>query len=385
MFVELNINRLRFLLALYGMKEDELLNVLNEGLKRKYLSEQVFSDIIDLRVLKKIDKVFNKGLNYYVDPAPIQAGDGMSVFFRKKSLGDMLNFTSKKVVNDYESLKNYLTSLNKLSNIKTEVTLPHCTQRTSPRVAASMVRELIYPRKEAKTPRDFLKALIYGLSESGVLVFEYLEAPNKKEKANIDGFFLKPNFIVLKRYSYYKREIFTLLHEVGHCVLDVEEVESSNAQQMDYTTMSKTERWCNDFAFYFLVGKYADEFIGIDKADGTNDYQFPLFEKISRECHISRRALFTRLYYYGKMCQPDYENVLQDLDEQFSQWLEKKKVLVTPSEDGFKKKIPTPKPIYSPMFLSTLSIALNDGVVRPADLYRMNIPSKVVEGLGQWL
>ena len=385
MVVGFNINRLRFLLALYGMKEGDLLTILNDGLKRKYTCEQVFTHEIDLKVLKKIDKVFNKGLNYYVDPAPIQVGESMSVFFRKKNLGEMLNFTSKKVVNDFESLKNYLASLDKLSNVRTEVTLPHCTQRTSPRVAAARVRELIYPEKEAKTPRDFLKGLIYTLSKCGVLVFEYLEAPNKKEKANIDGFFLKPNFIVLKRHSYFKREIFTLLHEVGHCVLDVEEVESLNSQQMDYTTMSKTERWCNDFAFYFLVGKYADEFMGIDKADGTNDYQFPLFEKISQECHISRRALFTRLFYDGKMSQPDYENVLRDLDEQFSQWLEKKKVLGASSEEGFKKRISAPKPIYSPMFLSTLSVALNDGVVRPAELYRMNIPSKVVEGLRQWL
>ncbi len=361
------------------------MNVISDGLKRKFTHEQVFSDEVDLRVLKKIDKVFNKGLNYYVDPAPIQAVEGMSVFFRKKNLGETLNFTSKKVVNDYETLKNYLSSLDRLSNVKTEVTLPHCTQRTDPRIAALRVRKLIYLEKEVKTPRDFLKSLIYRLSESGVLVFEYLEAPNKKEKANIDGFFLKPNFIVLKRYSYYKREIFTLMHEIGHCVLDVEEVESLDSQQMNYTTMSKTERWCNDFAFYFLVGNYADEFLKIGSADGTNDYQFPLFEKISNECHISKRALFTRLYYNGKMSQADYENVLRDLDERYSQWHEKQKASESTSEDGFNKRMAAPKPIYSPMFLSTLAVALNDGMVRPSELYRMNIPSKVVEGLGGWL
>ncbi len=116
------------------------MTVISDGLKRKFTREQVFSDEVDLRVLKKIDKVFNKGLNYYVDPAPIQTAEGMSVFFRKKSLGETLNFTSKKVVNDYETLKNYLSSLDRLSNVKTEVALPHCTRRTDPRTAVSIRR-----------------------------------------------------------------------------------------------------------------------------------------------------------------------------------------------------------------------------------------------------
>lgn len=183
----------------------------------------------------------------------------------------------------------------------------------------------------------------------------------------------------------FSKVFFTLLHEVGHCVLNVEEVESLNSQPVDYTTMSKTERWCNDFAFYFLVGNYADDFQKIERADGTNDYQFPLFERISKKCHISRRALFTRLYYNGRMSQADYENVLRDLDEQYSQRFEKNKESQAPTEDGFKKRMTAPKPIYSPMFLSTLAVALNDGVVRPSELYRMNIPSKLVEGLGGWL
>jgi hypothetical protein len=164
-----------------------------------------------VKVIKKIDTLlFNKGLAFYVDPSPIHVSSGMSVFFRKKSFNDELNFTSKKVVNDYESLKNYLASLDHLSNIKTELKIPHCTMRTQARVAAQKVREMIYPSKKINKDRDFLKELINNLADAGIIVFEYIEAANKKEKANIDGFFLRPNFIVLKRYSYYKRDILTI-------------------------------------------------------------------------------------------------------------------------------------------------------------------------------
>lgn len=384
MNVELNISRLRYLLSLYGMRDADLLDVINSGLKRKYSHEQIFSEQIDLKILKKIDNLlFNKGLSFYVDPSPIVATDSMSVFFRKKTFNEELNFTSKKVVNDYESLKNYLASLDVLSNVKTEIGIPHCTQRTDPRSAAKKIREIIYPKGNCNTARNFLKALITNLAEAGILVFEYLEAPRKKEKANIDGFFLKPNFIVLKRYSYYKREIFTLLHELGHCVLDNEEVESLDVTSLDYNTMSSIERWCNDFAYFFLIGEYADQVSEIVVADGTNDYQFPLFDEISTKCFISRRALFTRLLYSGRISQKDYGKVIEDLNEQYAN-LNAQKKTEQAGNDGFKRHPSAPQPIYSPKFLSTLSIALHDGTVRPAELYRMKIPTKVVEGLRFW-
>lgn len=65
------------------MEDDDLLYVINKGLRRKYSHEHVFSEQIDLKILKKIDKqLFNKGLAFYMDPAPIVATESMSVFFQ---------------------------------------------------------------------------------------------------------------------------------------------------------------------------------------------------------------------------------------------------------------------------------------------------------------
>ena len=170
MNVELNIDRLRYLLSLYGMKEDDLLDVLNKDRKRKITAKQVFTGSIEFSLLKKIDELFGKGFPFYVDPTPIEASANMSVFFRKKTFSEQLNFTAKKVVNDFESLKNYLASLDSLSGVSTKVNIPHCTQRTHPRVAALRLRSLIYPNRQIKENDDkgFLKALISNLADVGV-------------------------------------------------------------------------------------------------------------------------------------------------------------------------------------------------------------------------
>ena len=66
------------------------------------------------------------------------------------------------------------------------------------------------------------------MATKNIMVFEFIETWNKKEKANIDGFYLKPNLIVLKRHQSFSREIFTLAHELGHYLLDEEEIEEIN-------------------------------------------------------------------------------------------------------------------------------------------------------------
>ena len=384
MIVEQNIARLRYLLSLFKMREDDLLSEINEGRKHLIRKDQVFSLQIDVKILKKIDTIFEKGLPFYLDPTPLQPTGSMSVFFRKQSFSCPLNFTAKKLVDDYEGLKNYLSSLDILSEIETIPTIKHCTTATNPRNAAERVRQLIYPKRKCSKSRDFLKNLINNLADQGILVVEFIEAPNKKDKANIDGFFLGPNFIVLKRQSYYKREIFTLLHELGHYLLNNEDIESQDVANMNYASLSAIERWCNDFAYYFLVGEQYEIMDKIQFADGTNDYCHPIIEQIANTSFISRRALFTRLLYSKRISQPDYENVVRDLEEQYEK-IKLQRAAALVDADGRKKKISAPQPIYSPMFIRTLSVAYSEGNLRACDLTRMKIPAKVVEGLTSWL
>ena len=66
---EFNIERLDYLLMLYGMSKEQLLSYLNEGRKRAFTLEDVSGDEIKVSLLKKIDDIFKSCLLYTSDAA----------------------------------------------------------------------------------------------------------------------------------------------------------------------------------------------------------------------------------------------------------------------------------------------------------------------------
>ena len=101
-----------------------------------------------------------------------------------------------------------------------------------------------------KEKREYLKGFINKLGEYNVLVLEFVDTFNKKEKANIDGFYISPNAIVLKRnQEAFSREIFTLCHELGHYLLDKEDVDELDFSKFveQFSNPSDIEEWCNGF------------------------------------------------------------------------------------------------------------------------------------------
>ena len=137
--------------------------------------------------------------------------------------------------------------------------IPRHHVREKPEKVAQKVREKFYPKEKCNSDRDFLKALINKLGEQNIIVFEFVENWNLKHKSSIDGFFIAPNIISIKRQQdSLKREIFTLVHELGHYLLNQEELDQPVVGQH---SESKNETWCNSFAFDFLVGPYKSQLL----------------------------------------------------------------------------------------------------------------------------
>ena len=228
-----------------------------------------------------------------------------------------MNIGTKKIVNQFEEFKISLSAISKLAEINMERILPLFTLNHDPKIVAKQIRKELYPDFNP-IPKEFLRSLISTFAEHNILVFEFVETWNKKEKVNVDGFFLTPNVIVLKRQqTSFRREIFTLIHELGHYLLNEEEIEQLEISNFGNNKLSSIERWCNDFAYFFLAGEFDKVFENIEKADDINDYHHELIENISKQTHLSPIALFTKLLYQKKISQDNYNLVKADFDEKF--------------------------------------------------------------------
>ena len=352
------------MLNLHNLSAEELSIKISKGLKYPISEKDIFSAAIKISHLKKIDKFFNKGLHYYLDPKEPETSKEASVFFRKNKFNSELNIGARKIVNEFEEFKISLSAISKLSDLNTTRVFPIYNISDNPKNVAKEIRSYLYP-KFTTDLREFLKLLISKFAEYNVLVFEFVETWNKKDKANIDGFFLNPNVIVLKRQqNSFRREIFTLVHELGHFLINEEEIEKLDYQQFGRTDLSSIEKWCNDFAYHFLVGDLTEMIKNINSANASNDYHHELIYQISRQTNLSRIALFTRLLYEKKISTSNYTKIKNDFEQRFKTKADKERELrELEKQKGIKQGGSVPQPIKSPLLISTIQTAFFEGVI----------------------
>lgn len=387
--VEQNPNRLLHLLSLFQMTKEDLLSRISIGLKKALTEKDVFGEQIKLSTLKKIDAIFNKGLSYYIDPSNPTKTKGESIFFRKNSFNADLSLGAKQIVNKYEEEKIRYSAIIKGANFKIRRLLSVYAVSDDAKYVANTLRERLYP-DFLPNKRDFLKSFIGKLADHNILVYEFVESFNRKEKANIDGFYLAPNVIVLKRaQKYFSREIFTLAHELGHYLLNEEDIDDNVYDETSVKThynSNEVEAWCNDFAYYFLAGGYDDDLMSISIADADNDYYSNQIRTISEKTHLSSISLYTRLLLNDKISYTNYLIVKEDILSQIKEREEKLKEereldrqkLLAKGEKIYAQQ---PKPIISPLLLDTMRAALDVGFINEYEFCRrLNIkPDKIEE------
>nr|WP_243464479.1 hypothetical protein [Riemerella anatipestifer] len=188
MKVEQNIKRLDYLLSLFNMTIDELLMSISDGLKKPITREEILTENIKISHLKRIDRVFNKGLHFYLDPKSPEISKDASIFFRKSKFDADLNIGAKKIVNQFEEFKISLSAISKLAEINTDRVLPVFKTSESPKKTALEIRKILYPEFQQNL-REFLKSLISKFAEKNILVFEFIETWNKKKKQTLMVFF----------------------------------------------------------------------------------------------------------------------------------------------------------------------------------------------------
>lgn len=339
---------------MFDFSEDFLLDYLNESRKKFKLNrDDVFGGRLKLSILKKIDLLFKAGLEFYLDPSPILDKQSRSVFFRKSGLNVDLSLGAKQRVFEGEQLYATLRGLEHLTGQSTERTLPIFSIKDDPIGVALDVATIVAPPevKPSNTKRDVLKIFVNRLGEAGIYVHEFIDQKNKIEKANIDGAFIAPNFIIIKRESdtqLISREIFTLAHEFGHYLLneeEAEEVDQSDVLKED--ERNDVERWCDMFAFHYLLGSHFDDFMSLQPLTADNDFQNKLIDDIYNRTGLSKRALFYNLHLQGKLSRLKYTTIKESLNEILEMRRQKAALELEQEKASGQKIIRIPKRIYS--------------------------------------
>ncbi len=366
-FVSINKERIKYLLSLYKMTEEEFMHIATKGLTKPFVWEDVYRDRIPLNILKRVDRVFQKGLFYYADPATPEKKKSVSVFFRKTTFGTELNLGSRQRVREFEDLKTRLNTISKLSDVTLKRKLPITKLSANPREVAFSLREQVLPAF-TDNKRDFLKNFINKLGDQNVFVFEFVDVKNKKEKANIDGFYLSPNAIVLRRMQEsFSREIFTLAHELGHYLLNQEEIEEVDVTKLSCqdVPISAVEKWCNTFVYFLLLGKEKAELLDkITMFNTQNDYGHDLVKQISKETNLSRLAIFTNLLIQNKLSYTSYLNIKEEMEEKWQQRLQRKAFQKEQDKaNGIEVQGRNPQPIRAEIIKDVFSVALSSGVI----------------------
>ena len=389
MTFKINPKRLRYILDLYDLSDEEFLIKLKGDRKTDVLSiedlERIFQGKreVNIPLLKKIDKIFEKGITWYISQRDLPEKKNISIFFRKEKFNSELNLESRKIVNNYEELKFRIQTLCRYVNVDLEKKVRKYNLSEKPKDVAEEMRKKFLEIEndlinngiigKPKNERDYLKNLIRIIEEFNIFVFEFVD--NKRldyKKASFDGFYIAPNIIVIRRrQEYLRREIFTLLHEFAHLLINKEEIDENVSEYL--IDLNKVERWCSSFSFDFLIGEYSSYIEKVGKAKNENNYLRYEVDHIYKNTYLSSLAIYTNLLLNNKISFDSYTNIkdnikinvankLQRRREQLQREKERKK------EIGEKVFAQLPKPIESNLFKQIVLLNYFDRHINEIDL-----------------
>lgn len=398
---KINPKRWRYVLELYGFSDEAFLSLLNQNKKRKILTFEEYNQIIEqkkdinIALLKKFDKIFEQGLTWYISKRELPEKRNSSIFFRKDSFNSDLNFESKKLIESYEELKFETQILCKQIGFQSKKILDEFSISNDPKNIAKKIRErfddveknLIEKKviKKASNDRDYLQNLIRIIEQFNVFVFEFIDRKRKSE-ISFSGFFMLPNIIVIRRQQkYLRREIFTLLHEFAHYLLNMEEIDD-NIESNTFENQSKVEKWCNNFTYEFLVRGFEQDFSKLKYASVENDFYKDEINHLIANTFLSEFAVYTRLKIENKISKIDYDEIKEDIIKNIRRKDEEQKIIMARKKEkakelGKKFIMRGPKEIRSNLFEEIVKINYFEGNIKENKLreYLKIKPNKSIE------
>ena len=176
---------------------------------------------------------------------------------------------------------------------------------TSPKEVASKLRDEFGIKEElqrkTKDSYKFFKILREKLEKEKIFNFQF-SMPLEDAR----GFTLSdelPRVVVVNSKDIIEARIFTLIHELGHALLEDTEISIPN-----FVDLNKHEKWCNEFASSFLLPQEMAKIIF--KENDKNLVEYNTLKALSRKYKVSKSMLLYNMVKLKFITHLDYEEIL---------------------------------------------------------------------------
>ena len=344
--MHINTQRLGYIMKLYSLSKEDLCALLNAGLdvENQLTVDEFFAGQLNRAQRNRLVEVSGKRLGFWMNAFSADRRGYDSILYRKHRFNCELTHQDRLlVVREEDHAKELSWACDDLS-IRLKRTLPRFNAKQKAAAAAYKVRALLELEAEYASPRKFLEDLARRLAERNIVVNEHIDGKGKP--TNLAGFFIKKHTIVFKRHWRRSRELFTLAHELGHYMLEDEDIDAVSL----HGNLKGEERWCNDFAFHLILGPER-----VQKLDAFTDKQMHdalgVVSEFADRHHISSLALYYYFRRAGRISLAEYK--------------EKEQLIKRKSRRG---KISATPPLLSSLERGILIAAFNEDFLEGHDL-----------------
>ncbi len=235
--------------------------------------------------------------------------------FRTYNNTDQKSYDTLLMIKRITFLQDVVYNLYNNLNLRKEANIERYSIKTNPKEIAENERKKFFDldnQLQSKTKYDVLRKFRTQVEDNNILVMQF-PFEDIRGLSLIDK---NPYIIVLNSRDDPTSRIFTLFHEYAHILLGINELDEDS----NYSSSDKIEKWCNNFASYFLISddriqQYVDKFYNIDK----------IVTSISNRYKLSYSMIFYRLYKL---------NYIQSYETEYDKFIKKKEQIKNTTSSG---------------------------------------------------
>lgn len=310
--VNINPDAVKFAIESSGYSIRGIAEELSKRAKIKRLNYRYLKEVIEGKKkplytdLKYLDSLVKRGIPFFfLNKIP---EENVLPMFRKKHANVKLNPDTEIKLREYEELRNEIKYLLDEENVEFKRKLKIYSVEDNPKEVAGYIREIFsfndIDIKRSKV-KDVFEHIRRSIEANNIFVFK-----NSLENSLRGCIFLNdrlPPLILINSNDDKNAEIFSLLHEFAHYLLNDEELDIEEGIAHD----KNTEKWCNRFAYHFMIPEEVEKREGFNRNNKELLLDKENIRRISKEYKVSKHSLMFRFFNLRIISKEEYTDFLK--------------------------------------------------------------------------